>query len=138
MKLLYLILFASFTIISCHKKAVPEKTHDADSNAPSETTVSAAEEKPTVMVDGNGKVVNSSVKTSSGTKVYSVAKARSFTPNQRQNLIYRYKTVPPKVLHVPDSQAKKNARGTYYVYKSKFWYWKKSDGYFHLDENYYN
>jgi hypothetical protein len=42
------------------------------------------------------------------------------------------------VLNVPESLAKTNAKGTYYVYKKKFWYWKKGDGYFYLDETYYN
>lgn len=136
MKFLYHVLLVSIISAGCSRKAVPEKTHET-STADSATTA-PAEEKPTVMVDGSGNVVNPSVKTPSGKKIYPVTSARSFTPAQKQNLMYRYKTVPPKVIHVPESLARKNAKGTYYVYKSKFWYWKKSDGYFHLDENYYN
>ncbi len=119
--------------MACNRKTVPEKpTHTATTEAPK-----PAEETATVVVSGDGKVVNSTAKSSSG-KVYPVTQARSFTPNQKKNLTYRFKTIPPKVLHVPESLAKKNTQGTYYVYKNKFWYWKKGDGYFYLDENYYN
>ena len=62
---------------------------------------------------------------------------RAFTPAQRQNLIGRFKMVPPKVLFIPDQLTSKSARGTYIIYKKKFWYWKKEDGLFYLDETYY-
>ncbi len=120
-------------IVACNRKTVPPKPTS------STTTTEApkpAEEKASVVVSGDGKVVNSTVKSSTG-KVYPVTQARSFTPNQKKNLMYRFKTVPPRVLHVPESLSKKNTQGTYYVLKKKFWYWKKADGYFYLDENYY-
>lgn len=129
----YSILFVLMAFVACNRKTVPPK--------PTSTTTTEAakpaEETATVVVSGDGKVVNSTVKSSSG-KVYPVTQARSFTPNQKKNLMYRFKTIPPKVLHVPESLSKKNTQGTYYVLKKKFWYWKKSDGYFYLDENYYN
>ena len=62
---------------------------------------------------------------------------RAFTPDQAKNLAYRFKQIPPRVLYVPDSLAKKGRKGFYYKYNNKFWYWKKADGYFYLDENYY-
>lgn len=62
---------------------------------------------------------------------------RAFTPDQRQNLIYRFKMVPPRVIFVPDNLSRTSAKGTYCVFKKKFWYWKKEDGLFHLDETYY-
>ncbi|ANI88767.1 hypothetical protein A9P82_05375 [Arachidicoccus ginsenosidimutans] len=62
---------------------------------------------------------------------------RAFTPNQVKNLAYRFKEIPPRVLLVPDTLAKKGVKGYYYKYDNKFWYWKKDDGYFYLDENYY-
>lgn len=62
---------------------------------------------------------------------------RAFTPDQAKNLAYRFKQIPPRVLFVPDNLAKKGRKGFYYKYNDKFWYWKKADGYFYLDENYY-
>ena len=62
---------------------------------------------------------------------------RAFTPDQAKNLAFRFKQIPPRVLYVPDNLAKKGRKGYYYKYNDKFWYWKKDDGYFYLDENYY-
>lgn len=129
--LVILLLLAA----ACNRKASPSKpTHTATESG---TTAKPEEESATVVVNGDGRVVNSTVKTNSGSKVYPVTSARSFTPNQKKNLMLRFKTVPPKVLHVPESLAQKNAKGSYYIYKNKFWYWKASDGYYYLDENYY-
>lgn len=125
-----------FCLVACHRNTNPPKSTTSTTETKAETK--PAEETATVMVSGEGKVVNSSVKTKTGTKAYPVTSARSFTPAQKQNLMYRYKTVPPRVLNVPEKLSKKNARGTYYVYKNKFWYWKQADGFFYLDENYYN
>lgn len=135
---LYLFVAIVFAFIACHRSATPAKTETSTSAATPENKTAAAEDAPTVMVNGDGKVVTPSVKTKSGAKVYPVTSARSFTPNQQKNLMFRYKTVPPKVLNVPEKLSKTNARGTYYVYKNKFWYWKQKDGFFYLDENYYN
>lgn len=129
----YVFGIALLLCTACHRSAVPPKTNNT-----TEIKTAPVEETPTVMVNGEGKVVTPSVKTKSGTKVYPVTSARSFTPNQRKNLMYRFKTVPPKVLNVPESLAKTNTKGSYYVYKSKFWYWKRADGFYYLDENYYN
>jgi hypothetical protein len=135
---LFLLGVTVLAFTACHRSASPAKSNTTTTTSTTETKTAPAEEAPTVMVNGDGKVVTPTVKTKSGAKVYPVTSARSFTPAQKQNLIYRYKTVPPKVLNVPDKLAKKNARGTYYVLKSKFWYWKQADGFFYLDENYYN
>lgn len=134
---LYLSIVVLLTMVACNRNATPSKpSHTASASGKASTK--ASEPAPTVVVSGDGKVVNSTVKTSTGAKVYPVTNARSFTPNQKKNLMLRFKTVPPKVLHVPETLAQKNAKGSYYVYKSKFWYWKASDGYYYLDENYYN
>ena len=130
----YLLLLVLLAFVACNRKTVPTKpTHTATTTE----TPKPAAETATVVVSGDGKVVNSSAKSSTG-KVYPVTQARSFTPDQKKNLMYRFKTIPPRVLHVPESLSKKNAQGSYYVLKKKFWYWKKPDGYFYLDENYYN
>ena len=62
---------------------------------------------------------------------------RAFTPAQAKNLAYRFKQIPPRVLYIPDNLAKPGRNGMYYKYNNKFWYWKKADGFFYLDENYY-
>lgn len=131
----YLFCAIVLLVAACNRKNTPSKpTHTTTESG---SAAKPAEQSATVVVNGDGKVVNSTVKTSSGSKVYPVTEARSFTPNQKKNLMLRFKTVPPKVLHVPDNLAQKNAKGSYYVYKKKFWYWKSSDGYYYLDETYY-
>ena len=94
---------------------------------------------PLIVIDGTGQVINSRDKLPSeiASKVDYNAIARSFTPAQKQNLIFRFKMLPPRVLFVPERLVSKSARGYYCVYKKKFWYWKKEDGLFHLDETYY-
>jgi len=133
---IYLAGVALVLLAACHRNTNPPSSTSTETKT--ESKAPPAEESATVVVSGEGKVVNSSVKTKTGTKAYPVTSVRSFTPAQRQNLIYRYKTVPPRVMNVPEKLAKKNARGTYYVLKNKFWYWKQADGFFYLDENYYN
>ncbi|WP_298299591.1 hypothetical protein [Hydrotalea sp.] len=63
--------------------------------------------------------------------------ARAFTPNQRKNLIYRFNTIPPKIIYVAPEYTQHSLKGTYCIYKKKFWYWQHSDGLFYLDETYY-
>lgn len=122
------------SLAACHRNTTPAKTTTAATTAADKPAAAA----PTVMVSGDGKVVNASVKTTSGEKVYPVTSVRSFTPNQKKNLMYRFKTIPPMVLNVPDTLAQKNANGSFYVLRKKFWYWKKADGFYYLDETYYN
>lgn len=96
-------------------------------------------DKPMIVIDETGAVITSRDKlpASVADKVDYSKISRSFTPAQRKNLIYRFKIVPPRVLFIPDRLASKTSRGHYCVYKKKFWYWKKEDGLFHLDETYY-
>lgn len=92
-----------------------------------------------IVIDEKGKVITTRDKLPpdfTGRVDYAKI-SRGFTPAQRQNLIYRFKMVPPRVLFVPDQLASRSAKGTYVVYRKKFWYWKKEDGLFHLDETYY-
>lgn len=63
--------------------------------------------------------------------------SQPLTATQRSNLLARHKTLVPLALYVPDALASKSGKGDYYRYQNKFWYWKKADGYFHLDEIYY-
>ncbi|BAV08975.1 hypothetical protein SAMN05421788_101424 [Filimonas lacunae] len=59
------------------------------------------------------------------------------SPEQRNNMLARHKGVPPMALYVPDTLSNKSAKGQYYKYMNKFWYWKKNDGFYYLDEIYY-
>jgi hypothetical protein len=141
---------------SCRRKSVPEKndpivtTTDKDTNT-STTVVSGETKKPAVsapstnygkpliVVDAKGDLIaGKETLIANGAKTgFPSTSARAFNPQERANLIARFKTVPPRVLHVPDRFVKKTAQGSYYILKDKFWYWKKSDGFFYLDENYY-
>lgn len=56
---------------------------------------------------------------------------------QRNNLLARHKTLLPLALYVPDTLSTKTLKGQYYRYRGKFWYWKKPDGFYYLDEIYY-
>lgn len=149
MKAFFVFLFSAWLLVSCHRKSVPSSSdNNSSSAAKGGSTVSGEVKKPAttatsakaiIVVDGNGKLTASKeTLLANGAKSgFPTASARSFTPQQRANLIARFKTVPPRVLHVPDQLAKKAAQGQYYVLRNKFWYWKKSDGFYYLDDNYY-
>lgn len=131
-----LVFIATFIALiffsSCSHKTTPNKSTVAATNA---TAVTA----PIIIVDGNGKIMVTETNLPPGAskKIFNSTSARAFTPAQQKNLAYRYHFIPPKIIYVPDNLGKTSARGTYYIYKNKFWYWKKNDGYFYLDENYY-
>jgi hypothetical protein len=119
------LLMLLLTAAGCSKKttAVPEKPANA-----------------VVVVNSEGKVVamQGSIPAENTAQLNKYrTMPLAFTPNQRKNLTYRFKTVPPRILYVPDALAKSGGRGSYYVYKTKFWYWKSADGFYHLDETYY-
>ena len=94
---------------------------------------------PMVVIDAAGKIITSreNLPEEIGGKVKYSEIARAYTPVQKNNLIVRFKMVPPRVLFVPKELTKRSARGSYIIYKKKFWYWKKDDGLFHLDDTYY-
>lgn len=96
--------------------------------------------EPMIVIDSRGKLMMDTVNlppTVSHNLDSLNQSIRAFTPNEAKNLAFRFKQIPPRVLFVPDSLAKKGRKGFYYKYNNKFWYWKKADGYFYLDENYY-
>ena len=131
------LLVAISVLVSCSKK-----THPATSNPPTTSPVITPPplgSSPMIVIDEKGQIITSrdNLPDNIASKVDYKKITRSFTPVQRQNLIYRFKMVPPRVLFVPDKLVSKTARGYYCVYKKKFWYWKKEDGLFYLDETYY-
>lgn len=139
MKIKLLLFFGLFTSIlfSCHKKIIPVKTEPEVTENPANS--SNALPLAMIVIDGHGNVLTPKDKlpVDAGINPDYSKIARSFTPRELANLKIRYKTVPPKVIYVPEIYAKKTARGTYAVYKKKFWYWKQEDGLFYLDKTYY-
>ena len=162
MKKLYLLIIPVLLVLgSCSKKSIPSRanlprsaekgntsshvepppaavTPPATETSPASAAV-AAFSKPMIVIDETGKIITSrdQLPDEIALKVDFKKITRSFTPAQRQNLIYRFKMVPPRVLFVPEQMASKTAKGYYCVYKKKFWYWKKEDGLYYLDETYY-
>ena len=160
MKRILLCLIIVLLVSSCSKKIHPVTTKTSvKPGSPAPTTIGttaapAAEinepvkapvvinksfASPMIVIDETGKIITSrnQLPEAIAAKVDYTKITRSFTPTQRQNLIYRFKIVPPRVLYVPENMVSKSARGYYCVYKKKFWYWQKEDGLFHLDETYY-
>lgn len=137
-KILGLLCFACIILASCSKKTHPSVRNNppaGEANLPPAVRVPA----PMIVIDDVGRVITSRDKLPAdvASRVDYGRISRSYTPAQRQNLIYRYKMIPPRVLYVPTQLASKSAKGTYVVYKKKFYFWKKEDGLFHLDETYY-
>lgn len=153
----FLVILSCFILFTaCHRKTVASKTEETtvapkpSTTTPSKNNAEATTAKPAptapaapvytkpiVVVDGKGNMVSQD-QLPDGVSTPDNSEARAFTPAQTKNLAYRYKYVPPKILYVPSNLSKTTSRGTYYVYNKKFWYWKKSDGFFYLDPNYYN
>lgn len=160
MKNIPLLVICTLCLAACHRKAVPTKTttnavivkpnKNTTLPPPSNSVTKTNADSPVsnvpavplpaamIVVDGYGKVLTPQTKLpDQNIKPNYSQIARAFTPQQMANLKARYKLVPPKILYVPDQYAQKTLRGTYAVYKKKFWYWKKDDGLFYLDEIYY-
>lgn len=125
---------------STNNVVINNSTTKTDSPATNNTIVPV---KPVpvamIVIDGYGRILTPQQKLpkDAGLKPDYSKIARAFTPQQMANLKARFKTVPPKVLYVPEQYAIKSYKGTYCVYKKTFWYWKKEDGLFYLDENDY-
>jgi hypothetical protein len=157
MKKLLIACYCICILLSCSRKTAPSKPNytlgdnNKVENNPVIVTDSAAL-KPvpvdsamvtatTVMViaDGYGKLITpqQSLPNDGSIKYNNLQLSRGFTPQQRANLQARYQTIPPRVLYVPDQYSSNSLKGSYYIYKKKFWYWKKSDGLYYLDQKYY-
>jgi len=118
----------------------PGSENAVASNADSLAAAAHYLAEPVVVIDSRGKLLIDSLNlppTVSHNLDSLNQTIRAFTPDQAKNLAFRFKQIPPRVLFVPDNLAKKGRKGYYYKYNDKFWYWKKADGYFYLDENYY-
>ena len=156
MKKLLLATYCLCFFISCSKKSVPTKTMENKKDTvsvisgkdsgnvftTSPATDSAAvlsSARVLVIADGYGKLITpqQNIPQDAGISYNNLQLSKGFTTQQRANLQARYKTVPPRVLFVPAQYSLNSLKGSYYILKKKFWYWKKSDGLFYLDEKYY-
>jgi hypothetical protein len=106
---------------------------------PTLPTVPVPAARPMIIVDarGNFAVSAKDLPADASHSILNNSNARAYTPAELKTLSYRFKQIPPRILYVPVSLQKTNSRGTYYVFLKKYWYWKKANGYFYLDENYY-
>lgn len=137
--LLYCLAVVSIAVTSCHRRHIPESSSTTTTTTEETTPVAPVYTKPVIIVDarGNFAVTEATLPADASKDILNPANARAYTPAQTKTLAYRFGKVPPRILYVPVSIAKKSAKGTYYVLDKKFWYWKKSNGYFYIDENYF-
>ncbi len=139
--LLLLLLVAT----SCHRKTVASRSSNGElkpllsENEAAGVPAAPVATKPVIIVDprGNFAVTEKTLPADAPKEILNPANARAYTPAQTNALALRFGKVPPRILYVPAALAKKSAKGTYYVFDKKFWYWKKSNGYFYIDENYF-
>ncbi len=159
---LLLVLSCCALLFACSRKTVPAKTNNVTvvtgdnptetNNPPSSNNDSVSTEPADsavtvnnsalafiVVTDGYGKIINgqNTLPADADVKFNNFQLSKGFSAQQLSNLKARYKTIPPRVLYVNPQKEQKSARGTFYVLGKKFWYWKKKDGFFYLDEKYY-
>lgn len=156
---LFCVAALSILLAACSRKIRPTTSTSSSAPATTRPAPPAAEPSPApsagfpvpgpaplsvykaqIIVDGYGKMVASAnnLPPEKADKLDEYAlKARGFSPEALKNLKARYNAIPPKVIFVPDGAAKEGSKGRYYVLRKKFYYWQKPDGYFHLDEIYY-
>ena len=163
MRMKYLLIaFACICLLaSCAKRTVPAKpnayispnNNSSNNNSPvivpgnnagnAEATIDSVSVAPMALVmvvaDGYGRLITSKERlpADAGIKYNALQLSKGFTAQERSNLQARYKTVPPRVLYVAEQYRKESFKGSYYIYRKKFWYWKKSDGLYYLDGKYY-
>jgi hypothetical protein len=151
----FLIICSIVFLISCSRKTVPSKPNYTLNNGKENTEVtidSSLNNEPfadsikmvsanavSVVADGYGRLLTpeESLPQDAGIKYNNLQLSKGFTPQQRANLQARYHGIPPRVLYVPQEISSSSLKGNYYIYKKKFWYWKKTDGLYYLDQKYY-
>ena len=155
MKKLITAFYFVAALISCSKKSVPSKTitNPIDTSTTKKggniysDSILAKTDSPSVasstsvmiIADGYGRLITpqQNLPANAAVSYNSLELSKGFTTQQRANLQARYNTIPPRVLYVPQQYILTSLKGSYYIYKKKFWYWKKADGLFYLDQKYY-
>jgi hypothetical protein len=167
MKKYFLLILSSFTLFACSRKTVPQKgtngtivngnntsvtttnnannnnaTNTPENNVTIDTSSSVSNANAVsflVITNGYGKIITQkdSLPADANVEFNTFQLSKGFSAQELSNLKARYKTIPPRVLYVNPQSQQQSARGTFYVLGKKFWYWKKKDGLFYLDEKYY-
>lgn len=130
------------------KATVPVNKVEGNENVEANIKANAAKaptaaEKAVAVIDSKGNVVidRNTLPAHVNHNLDSISMVvRAYTPNQAKNLSSRYNFIPPRVIYVPASMQKQGTKGVYFLYKipnNALWYWKRSDGYFYIDENHY-
>jgi len=151
----FLVVCCILSLISCSRKTVPSKPNYTLNNGNENTEVtidSSFENTPiidsakivsantiSVVADGYGRLLTpqESLPQDAGIQYNNLKLSKGFTPQQRANLQARYHAIPPRVLYVPQELSSSSLKGNYYIYKKKFWFWKKADGLYYIDPKYY-
>jgi hypothetical protein len=141
MKRIFLLFAYFFIITACSRKTVPSKTNETvETNTDTVATSPVVTSSVFMIVsDGFGRIITSqkNLPPDANVKFDYLQLSKGFTPQQQANLKARYKTIPPRVLYISPQYELSSARGAYYIYRKKFWYWKRKDGLFYLDPKYY-
>lgn len=153
----YVCLLLSLSILAaCHRKNIPSKTNNAtivngnNDNGNVFASDSALTKKDSVVItnstrafliisNGYGKIITPQqlLPADNNVQYDAFQLSKGFSAQQLTNLKTRYNVIPPRVLYVNPANQLNSARGSYYILLKKFWYWKKEDGLFYLDEKYY-
>lgn len=149
------ILISLSLFIACSKKTVPSKTNNAtvvannnsgdvfaaDSAYKKADSVASTNISAAFLIVSNayGKIITNqqSLPADANVEYNELQLSKGFSAQQLTNLKTRYNIIPPRVLYVNPVNQLSSARGSYFVLAKKFWYWKKKDGLFYLDEKYY-
>lgn len=153
------LAISSISFVSCSRKTTPTTSNGSrnvnaqmvygnDKNAgnpvtplitDSAGTVPVSNERILVILDKGGRLNYSN----KNVPQYVLAANKALPANQpisavqRSNLLSRQKTLLPLALYVPEAKAARTSKGQYYKLQNKYWYWKKSNGFYYLDEMYY-
>jgi hypothetical protein len=162
----FLLIAACFLLFACSRRTVPPKGTNATVVTPkNNTTVTPAPNNNVtndnadsisttdtssaidntnsfsflVITNGYGKIITQEDSLPADADIHwdALQLSKGFSAQELSNLKARYKVIPPRILYVNPQNEQKSARGAYYVLGKKFWYWKKKDGLFYLDEKYY-
>jgi hypothetical protein len=127
-----IVIFSVVILVGCGKNNHPNRS---PSPPPSRYP-----DRPVVVIFGDGsKNSPGNLPPGQAKKIYGHKSAKAFAPGQQKKYRDRYGRVPPIVISIPDSRGKRDGSGKwYYQDEDSFIYWKNSDGYYHIDDKYFN
>ncbi|MDX2046011.1 MAG: hypothetical protein SFU87_04450 [Chitinophagaceae bacterium] len=96
---------------------------------------------PVVIVDGDGRVIThpGHLPPGQAKKIYGHKSAKVFAPGQKKKYLKHYGSLPAIVIYLPERMARRESSGRwFYRNENDFLYWKRTDGYYHLDDRYFD